>query len=316
MDMDETFSACWYLSGPTASGKTGVVLELARRMNAEILSLDSMAIYQGMDIGTATPTSEEQAEIPHHMLNLIPPAEEYSVARYLEAAQAKITEIHAREKRVLFVGGTPLFLKSLLRGIFEGPEADWEFRHQVEEEIKRVGHEVLHERLKQIDPLSAAKLHPNDTRRLIRALEVHKLTGQPISHMQMQFDEGQTAEECRVFVLQRTIEELHERIDRRVEGMIQAGLVEEVQQLLERGEAFSRTAKHAVGYREVLAYLAGECSLEEAKEQMKTRTRRFAKRQRTWFRSLSECRMIPVTEEETDEAIADKIYEQGMLVRS
>jgi len=313
METDECFQACWYLSGPTASGKTGVGLELAQRMNAEILSLDSMAIFRGMDIGTAKPTAEEQAQVPHHLVDLISPAEEFSVAMYQAAAAEKIADIRARGKEVLFVGGTPLYLKTLLRGLFEGPEADWEFRRQVEEELREVGQAALHKRLLQVDPISAARLHPNDTRRLMRALEVYKLTGQPISHLQMQFDEALTPDECRVFVLERPVEELHQRIDQRVEQMFQRGLVEEVQGLVDRGQVFGRTATQAVGYREVLAHLRGECSLSEAMEQMKTRTRRFAKRQRTWFRSLAECRMVSVSQEESDLAIAERIYEQGIV---
>lgn len=312
MEMADLFRECWYLTGPTASGKTAVGLELARLMNAEILSLDSMAIFKGMDIGTDKPLATEQALVPHHLIDLVEPSEEFSVARYLEAAQEKITEIRSRGRQVLFVGGTPLYLKSMLRGLFEGPQADWEFREQVEEEIRRVGQGALHERLQQIDPLSAARLHPNDTRRLIRALEVYKLTGRPISHFQLQFDEGLTSDECRVFVLERSVEELHERINQRVEQMIRAGLIDEVRALQARGLEFGRTAQQAVGYREVLALLAGECTQEEAMEQMKARTRRFAKRQRTWFRSLSECRPVPVVGDEPPAEVAERIYALGM----
>lgn len=316
MEMADLFRECWYLTGPTASGKTAVGLELARLMNAEILSLDSMAIFQGMDIGTDKPSAAEQALVPHHLIDLVDPSEEFSVARYLEAAQEKITEVRSRGKQVLFVGGTPLYLKSMLRGLFEGPKADWEFREQVAEEIRRVGQGALHERLLQIDPLSAARLHPNDTRRLIRALEVYKLTGRPISHFQLQFDEGLTADECRVFVLERSVEELHERINQRVEQMMRTGLIDEVRDLQASGVEFGRTAQQAVGYREVLAFLAGECSQDEAMEQMKARTRRFAKRQRTWFRSLSECRPVPVVGDEPSAEIAERIYALGMASTS
>lgn len=312
MEMAELFRECWYLTGPTASGKTAVGLELARLMNAEILSLDSMAIFRGMDIGTDKPSAAEQGLVPHHLIDLVEPSEEFSVARYLDAAQEKITEIRSRGRQVLFVGGTPLYLKSMLRGLFEGPQADWEFREQVEEEIRRVGQGALHERLQQVDPLSAARLHPNDTRRLVRALEVYKLTGRPISHFQLQFDEGLTPDECRVFVLERSVEELHERINQRVEQMIRSGLIDEVRGLQDQGVEFGRTAQQAVGYREVLALLAGECTQDEAMEQMKARTRRFAKRQRTWFRSLSECRPVPVVGDEPPAEIAERIYALGM----
>lgn len=302
---------CWYLTGPTASGKTPLGIELAGRLNAEIISLDSMAIYRGMDIGTAKPSAAEQRTVPHHLLDVIDPDEEYSVAQYVAAAEAKIAEIRDRGRDILFVGGTPLYLKALLRGLFEGPPADWEFRREIEAEVRLVGREALRARLAQVDPLSAAKLHPNDTRRMIRALEVHKLTGQPISHLQMQFEEGSAANRCKVFVLQRTVEQLHERIDQRVDAMLAAGLVEEVRGLVERGQTLGRTARQAVGYQEVLNHLEEKTSRQTMVERIKTRTRQFAKRQRTWFRGLSECRQVPVTGEIDPVELASRIIEQG-----
>lgn len=311
--MSENFSIldCWFLTGPTASGKSRVGIELARRLDAEVLSLDSMAIYRHMDIGTAKPTLQERAGIPHYLIDLVEPEEEFSVARYVELAHEKIAEIRSRGREVLFVGGTPLYLKSLLRGIFEGPQADWEFRRQVEEELRTVGQQALYERLAAVDPLSAQRLHPNDTRRLIRALEVYKLTGQPISHLQLQFEEGTPADQCRVFVLQREPSELQERINHRVDAMFDKGLVAEVENYLAQGRQYGRTAQQAVGYREVLDYLAGKLTLDEAREQVKIHTRRFAKRQRTWFRSLVECRMVPITGDPDPAAVAEQIAEQG-----
>jgi len=311
MSADFSILDCWFLTGPTASGKTSIGIELARRLNAEVLSLDSMAIYRHMDIGTAKPTVAERAGIPHHLLDLVEPEEEFSVARYVELAHEKIVEIRSRGREVLFVGGTPLYLKSLLRGIFEGPQADWEFRRQVEEELRTVGQQALYERLAAVDPLSAKRLHPNDTRRLIRALEVYKLTGQPISHLQLQFEEGTPPEQCRVFVLQREVPELQERINQRVDAMFEQGLVAEVENYLAQGRQYGRTAQQAVGYREVLEALAGRMTLDEAREQVKIRTRRFAKRQRTWFRSLIECRMVPISGNPDPAAVADQIAEQG-----
>jgi tRNA dimethylallyltransferase len=192
----------------------------------------------------------------------------------------------------LFVGGTPLYLKSLLRGVVEGPPADPEFRREVEQEVAQVGIEALRQRLHQVDPLAAAKLHPHDQRRMIRALEVYRATGQPISHYQMQFDQGHPAEECRVFVLSWPREVLHRRINDRVDTMFREGIMNEVRRLLEVYQTLSETAMHAVGYREVLAHFAQRCDREAAIEQTKARTRRFARRQETWFRGLSECRWI------------------------
>jgi len=311
MNSQPTVLDCWFLTGPTASGKTGVGIELARRLGAEIISLDSMAIYRGMDIGTAKATPEQRAAVRHHMLDVVDPDEEYSVARYVDEVHGLIGEIRSRGREVLFVGGTPLYLKALLRGLFEGPPADWEFRRQVEAELHEVGQQALHQRLKQIDPVTASRLHPNDTRRLIRALEVYKVTGQPISHLQLQHEEAVPTESCRVFVLKWDRQQLHERIDWRVDQMFAAGLVDEVRGLLAGGRALSQTASQAVGYREVLEHVAGRRDLEETRARMKTRTRRFAKRQSTWFRSLSECRDVAVCGELSDAEIADRVFALG-----
>lgn len=245
--------------------------------------------------------------VPHHLLDFLDPVDEFSVAQYLGAAAAAVTDLRARGKEVLFVGGTPLYLKSLLRGLFEGPPADWHLRREIEAEIAHVGQEALHARLKQIDPVAATAIHPNDTRRLIRALEVYRATGEPISHQQMQFEEGRPAEECRVFVLRRRREELHRRIEGRVEAMIKAGLVDEVRQLTANGHGLGRTARQAVGYREALEYLAGQFDEREMIDRIKARTRRFAKRQGTWFRSLRECRFLDIAGEVDAEAVAERI---------
>ncbi len=181
---------CWYLTGPTAAGKTSVGIEMARLLDAEIISLDSMAVYRGMDIGTAKPTQRQRETVAHHMIDILEPTEEFSVSNYVDEAHRLIRQLRESRRAVLFVGGTPMYLKAMLRGIYQGPPADWDFRKQVEEEARQVGIEVLHERLGQVDPLAAEKLHKNDIRRIIRALEVYKLTGEPISHQQLQFDEG------------------------------------------------------------------------------------------------------------------------------
>ena len=283
---------CWYVTGPTASGKTEIGLQLAERLDAEIISLDSMAVYQQMDIGTAKPTTQQRQIVPHHLLDVVSPDTDFSLSQYVNEAHLAIDRIRQAGRQVLFVGGTPLYLKSLLRGIYEGPPADWGFREQIEKELEEAGVESLHQRLAQVDPLTAHRLHPHDKRRIIRALEVHKITGQPISHQQEQFDEGQPAEKCRVFVLGWPRPALHSRIEQRVEAMFAAGLVEEVQQLLEQYQSLSRTASQAVGYREVIEMLQKGTSLEATIERVTIRTRQFARRQETWFRSLSECRRV------------------------
>ncbi len=309
--MSQPFHDCWFLTGATAVGKTGVGIALAQRIGAEIISLDSMAIYRGMDIGTAKPTVAERAAVPHHLLDMVDPADEYSVAQYVAAAAATVADVRSRGKEPLFVGGTPLYLKSLLRGLFDGPPADWQLRREIERELAHVGQQALYDRLMQVDPVAASHIHPHDTRRLIRALEVFRATGEPISHHQLQFEEGRSAEECRVFVLRRRREELHARIEGRVEAMIDAGLVDEVRRLTSEGRRLGLTARQAVGYREALAYLAGECDHHETVARIKARTRRFAKRQGTWFRSLSECRFVDIAGEIDATAIAEYIAQAG-----
>ena len=285
---------CWFLSGATASGKTGVGIELARRLDAEIISMDSMALYRHMDIGTAKPTPAQRRAIPHHLVDVIEPCEEYSLAQYIKAAKSCVDEIQARGRRVLFVGGTPLYLKGLLRGIFEGPSADRQLRKDLADEARRQDTAWLHNRLAEIDPLAAERLHPNDTRRLIRAIEVFQKTGRPISQWQKQFDTGEPAASCRVFVLDWPRQKLYVRINSRVDEMFAAGLLEEVRSLTTAGQPPGKTAGQAVGYREVIEHLHGGRDLASTVELVKMHTRRFAKRQGTWFRSLSECRFVPL----------------------
>jgi len=268
-----------------------------------------MAVYQGMDIGTAKPSAADRQRVPHHLVDLVPPSEEFSLSEYIDAAHAAIADIKSRGRKGLFVGGTPLYLKSLLRGVYQGPPADWDFRASIERELQSLPVAALHERLQLIDPLLAAKLHPNDKRRIIRGLEVFKLIGQRLSHLQTQFDEGQPASAVKVFVLTWPREELHRRIDARVEQMFAAGLVEEVRGLLAKHGTFSRTARQAVGYREVMDYLAQSqvTPLNSCIEGVKIRTRQFARRQETWFRALSECTFVPMQPSFDPAAIARHI---------
>ena len=298
---------CWFLTGSTASGKTEVGIALAVRLGAEIVSLDSMALFRGMDIGTAKPTAEQRKMVPHHLIDIVEPHEDFSLASYLEAAHRAIAEIHARGRPVLFVGGTPLYLKGLLRGVFQGPKADWAFRDALLHEAKGQGPEFLHRRLMEHDPATAARLHPNDTRRILRALEVFHATGEPISKLQQQFAQGRAADECRVFVLSWPRAESHRRIERRVKEMFAAGLVDEVRRLLAAAGPLGRTARQAVGYREVIEHVEGRLGRAETIELVERHTRQLAKRQETWFRSLSECRFVPVAEEPDAAELAEKI---------
>lgn len=297
----------WFLTGPTAGRKTEVGVALAQRLGAEIVSMDSMALYRGMDIGTAKPTPREQQMVKHHLIDILEPHEEFSVAAYLAAAERAADAIRSRGAEVLFVGGTPLYLKALLRGLFQGPPADWELRSRLEEEAARLGPEAFHQRLAEVDPQSARWIHPHDTRRIVRALEVYTKTGLPISAHQRQFAVGLPAEACRVFVLDWSKEQLGCRIDDRVERMFAAGLVEETRRLLGGPRPLSKTASQALGYREVIEHLEGRRGLEETVALVKTHTRQFAKRQRTWFRSLSECRFVAISDRVSAEEVADRV---------
>ncbi|MBN1908263.1 MAG: tRNA (adenosine(37)-N6)-dimethylallyltransferase MiaA [Pirellulales bacterium] len=302
---------CWYLTGPTASGKTGVGVELARRIGAEIVSMDSMALYRRMDIGTAKPKAEERQAVPHHLIDLVEPHEEFSLARYVDEAQRCVEEIRARGKEVLFVGGTPLYLKGLLRGIFEGPAADIEFRRQLYTLAEAEGPGALHARLAQVDPVTAERLHPNDTKRLVRAIEVFEKTGRPISEFQKQFDRPRPGSTPRVYVLDWPRPELHARIHDRVDRMFAAGLVDEVRSLLAEPRPLSKTAAQAVGYREVIEHLEGARGLDETIELVKLHTRRLAKRQDTWFRGIEECHLVGVPRRFDPAVLAGQLAEAG-----
>ncbi len=301
---------CWFLTGPTASGKTQAGIELARRLGAEILSLDSMAVYRRMDVGTAKPCSIERVAVTHHLLDLVEPHEEFSVTQYLQAARTAVDDVRGRGRQVLFVGGTPLYLKALLRGISEGPPADWEFRRRMAREA-RLGTVNLHARVTEIDPSTAARLHPNDTRRLIRAIEVFEKTGTPISRLQHESRKSAAAPIHPVFVLQWGRSELAARIEERVEAMFRNGLIAEVEGLLRLPAPLSRTASQAVGYREVIAHLMGQHDLATTKDLVKTRTRQFAKRQATWFRSLTECRPVPMADDFVAAEVAERIVAEA-----
>jgi tRNA dimethylallyltransferase len=284
------------ITGATASGKSAVAVKLAERLGAEILSLDSIAVYRGMDIGTAKPGPQERQRVPHHLIDLVEPNQEFSVACYLRAAHEKLSEIETGGARAIFVGGTPMFLKAVLRGFDAGPPADWEFRRAVEEDVAQHGIEALYERLRQVDPLAAHQIAPTDKRRMIRALEVARQTGVPLSHRQTQFVQSRPAQQCHVFAIKRPRDQLHQRINRRVGQMFETGLVDEVRDLLDQYGALSRTASQAVGYREVIEWIRDGGSLEKTLESVAAHTRQLARRQETWFRSFSEVRPLDVSD--------------------
>ncbi len=287
----------WFLTGPTASGKSRVALELAERIDAEIISVDSMAVYRGMDIGTAKPTSDQRERVPHHLIDLVDPTSEYSVSQFVVDAHAKADEVRARGKKVLLVGGTPLYIKTLFCGMFLGPPADWDFRAAVEADVAAFGLESLRKRLEQVDPLSAFKILDGDVRRMTRALEVAKITGRPLSHWQNQFEQAQGPTSCKCFALAWDRPQLHSRVNLRVDGMFHRGLLNEVKTLIAKFGAFGRTAAQAVGYKEPLEFLKGTVNEKDMVEQVKAHTRQFVRRQEIWFRSMTSIQRVPIASE-------------------
>jgi tRNA dimethylallyltransferase len=295
-----------YLTGPTASGKTAVAVALADRLDAEILALDSMTLYRGMDIGTAKPSMQERAGISHHLIDVLDPWQSASVAEYRAWAIEAVGQIEARGKRPLFVGGTALYLKALLRGLFPGPGADESLRNALEDEANCLGDRALHERLARLDPAAAARLHPNDRRRVIRALEVLTATGVPLSQWQTEHARAAPANVL-VYALWPPRQTLRSRIDRRVVAMFDQGLVKEVRRLIDAPRPLGPVPAQGVGYKEVIEMLQGAGGLDETITKVQARTRQFAKRQNTWLRGLAEVRMLEVVGDEGHQEVADRL---------
>ena len=267
--------------GPTASGKTALSIALAKRLNGEVVSFDSMQIYRGMDIGTAKPDVTERSGVPHHMFDVVSPNESFSCADYAQMARRVIADIHARGALPILVGGTGLYLESVL---FTRSFESTPFDPAIRERLSALSPDVLWEQLCRVDPISAAQIHKNNVRRVIRALEIYEATGKTKAEQ----DAASRAEErydsvlCGLDFVDRSV--LSERIDRRVDRMVEAGLLEEVRAV---APLLSETARQAIGYKELLAYLDGSSTLTQAVETIKLRSRQYAKRQRTWFAHLS-----------------------------
>lgn len=265
--------------GPTASGKSSLAMELARRWPAEILSVDSMQVYRGMDVGTAKPSPAERAEVTHHLLDLAEPSESFSAQRFVELGDAAITDARGRGVNLIAVGGTPMYFKALFQGLFQGPSADPKLRLRLAADPPT----ELHRRLSLIDPDAASRIHPNDARRLIRALEVHELTGQPISSLQQQWD-ATPRHHCLWFGLHGDRDALNRRINARARQMIAEGWVDEVRRLRDQFGSLSPTAGEAAGYGILARHLDGDIDLADALEQIKIATRQLARRQIKFFR--------------------------------
>ncbi|MBY0099294.1 tRNA (adenosine(37)-N6)-dimethylallyltransferase MiaA [Mesobacillus maritimus] len=272
------------LIGPTAVGKTKLSIELARRFNGEIISGDSMQIYKGMDIGTAKITEEEMEGIPHHLIDIKDPDEPFSVAEFQELVRGKITEISSRKKLPMIVGGTGLYIQSVLYDYqFTEAASDHEFRMKLEQLAEEKGNLELHQRLKKVDPESAERIHPNNLRRVIRALEVYHCTGKTMTAYQQEQQPELLYDTCLVgLTMEREV--LYNRINKRVDLMMEQGLVEEVKDLYDRGIRDCQSIQ-AIGYKELYEYFDGRVTLQEAVENLKQNSRRYSKRQLTWFRN-------------------------------
>ncbi|OGQ04917.1 MAG: tRNA (adenosine(37)-N6)-dimethylallyltransferase MiaA [Deltaproteobacteria bacterium RBG_19FT_COMBO_58_16] len=271
------------IAGPTASGKTDLAVQLASLCNGEIISADSMQVYRRMDIGTAKPTLEERGGIPHHMIDIIEPGEEFSAARFASLALEKIRGMHERGKNPFVAGGTGLYIKTLTHGIFKGPEADPALRARLEREADEHGSARLHERLKEVDPAGAAAIHPNNRARVIRAIEVYTLSKKPISEYHREHAFSDEPLQTLKIGLAVDREELYGRINERVDRMMARGLLAETRGLLDAGYSPSLKPMGGLGYKEMTGCIEGRCALDEAVELLKMNTRRYAKRQMTWF---------------------------------
>ena len=275
--------------GPTASGKTDLALALARQCCAEILSVDSMQVYRGMDIGTAKPSAAERADVRHHLIDVVEPEEAFTVARFVARADEVIADARRRRVPLIATGGTPLYYKALFQGIFEGPGAD----ESVRARLGALPNEELARRLKDVDPEAAERIHLNDHKRLVRALEVHELTGKPISSYQTHWTSPKSRHEAVWVGLDWDREALNRRINARVKAMLAAGWLEETRRLLQTYGSLSHTAAEATGYRELIDHLQGKMSLDDATEQIKIATRQLARRQMKWFRRFPGVHWMP-----------------------
>jgi len=294
--------------GPTASGKTAISVKLAKEVNGEIISADSMQIYKYMDIGTAKPDESEKDGIPHYMMDEIEPDEEFSVARFKEMATGYIKDILARGKVPIIVGGTGLYINSLVYNVnFSETICDWKLREQLQREAKEKGNKYLHDELRKVDAIAAESIHYNNVKRVIRALEVFKHTNKPISYHQKISRMEPSEYYFYMIGLNMDREKLYNRINLRVDQMIENGLVSEVKKLLDIGYDRNLVSMQGLGYKEIISFLKGECTLEEAITIIKRDTRRYAKRQLTWFRRIEDIYWVSVDKYEDSQEILENI---------
>lgn len=297
------------LCGPTGSGKTGLAAKLARYWPVEVVSADSRQVYRGMDIGTAKADADEQREVPHHLIDVVEPEHDFSVADFIEQARAAIAEIVQRHQRPLVVGGTGLYLRGLTEGLIDAPPADRHVRARLHDQARQQGNLSLWQRLQEVDPDAAAAIHPNNLVRVVRALEVFELSGEPISALQQRHGFAHRPYATLKLGICPSREELFDRIEQRVDQMVAQGLFDEVARLLERGLSPESKALRTLGYREVVECLAGDIDHATAVALIKTHTRQYAKRQLTWFRKDPEIIWVDSLREfATIHKLIDKFY--------
>jgi tRNA dimethylallyltransferase len=292
--------------GVTASGKARLGFELAQALDGEILSVDSMKVYRRMDLGTAKPSKEAQQRVRYHLIDVVEPSESFSVGLFLEKARAAIDDIRGRGKTVVAVGGTALYIKALLYGLFKGPGNDEQIRAELRQRAALEGWAMLHAELARIDPEAADRIHANDAKRITRALEVYRLTGKPISSLQKQFEAERPVHNWTIIGLRREKTVESQRMNARVKEMIELGLLEEVRSLLAEARPLSRQARGAIGYAEIIEHLEGRMALEDAIEEIKKNTRRLAKGQRTWFKTFREVHWLDVGPQELPEHVLER----------
>ena len=292
--------------GVTASGKGRLAYDLAESLCAEIISIDSMKVYRRMDIGTAKPPEEAQRGINYHLIDIVEPSDSFSVGVFHERALGAMEQIKERGKEIIGVGGTALYIKALLYGLFEGPGSDEQVRAELQERAEAQGMAELYQELTKIDAVAAERINPNDSKRIIRALEVYRMTGKPISSFQRQWDDSDAKGDWTIIGLRREKAEESRRINGRVKKMIAAGLVDEVKALLGEEKPLSKQARCAIGYAEIIEYLGGRIELEDAVELIKKNTRRLAKNQRTWFKTFKNVHWLDIEADETPEEILSR----------
>lgn len=293
----------YVIGGPTASGKSKLAVELAKKVNGEIISADSMQIYKEMNIGTAKVNKEEMQGVQHYLVDFVSPDERYSVSNFKKDAERAIEEILAKGKTPIVVGGTGLYIDSLIYGIeFQDEEVDLEYREKLNKIADEEGLENLHKMAQKIDPEAMKKISINDRKRIIRVLEIYHKTGKTKTEQELQSRKNEVKYEYKVFAITMDREKLYERIEKRVDFMIEQGLIEEVKQILEKYHTFP-TAMQGLGYKEVVEYLEGSCTKEEMIEKIKKETRHYAKRQLTWFRKNKETIWLD-GEKSTDENVS------------